>query len=49
MIPPKRKAKPRVTRAEVCAAIGQELRKRFARLTDAELGRLFLFLSTGKP
>ena len=46
-----RKARPKkqVARAEVAGAIGAELRKRFARMTDAELGRLFLFLSTGRP
>lgn len=49
MTPHKRKAKPRVTRPEVCAPIGAELRKRFARLTDAQLGQLFLYLATGRP
>jgi hypothetical protein len=46
-----RKTRPRkpVARADVAGAIGAELRKRFARMSDAELGRLFLFLSTGKP
>ena len=45
----KRKKSPRqVARAAVAAAIGAELRKRFARLTDAQLGHLFLFLSTGR-
>ena len=29
-------------------AIGAELRKRFSRMTDDQLGHLFLFLSTGK-
>ncbi len=44
----RKRAKPaRVTRDMVAPAIGAELRKRFARLTDAELGHLFLFLSTG--
>ncbi len=43
----KLRPKKRVTRAEVAGAIGAELRKRFAKLTDAELGHLFLFLSTG--
>ncbi len=38
----------RVTRDMVAPAIGHELRKRFARMTDAELGHLFLFLSTGR-
>ncbi len=54
--PRKRAKKPRkrakytakVTRDMVAPAIGAELRKRFARLTDAELGHLFLFLSTGR-
>jgi hypothetical protein len=40
--------KPRVTRDMVAPAIGAELRKRFARMSDAQLGRLFLFLSTGR-
>ncbi len=46
-----RKARPKkqVTRADVAGAIGAELRKRFTRMSDAELGRLFLFLSTGRP
>lgn len=38
----------KVTRDMVAPAIGAELRKRFARMTDAQLGRLFLFLSTGR-
>ncbi len=47
---PRKRAKytAKVTRDMVAPAIGAELRKRFARLTDAELGHLFLFLSTGR-
>jgi hypothetical protein len=38
----------KVTRDMVAPAIGAELRKRFARMSDAQLGHLFLFLSTGR-
>jgi hypothetical protein len=46
--PKPRKRPAKVTRDQVAAAIGAELRKRFARLTDDQLGHLFLFLSTGR-
>ena len=47
--PRKRRAVPvKVTRDEVAAAIGQELHKRFARMSAEQLGHLFLFLSTGR-
>lgn len=38
----------RVPRDLVAPAIGAEIRKRFAKMTDAQLGHLFLFLSTGR-
>ncbi len=44
----KRAFKVTLTRDMVAPAIGAELRKRFAKLSDAELGHLFLFLSTGR-
>ncbi len=45
----KRCKKSEFTAAAVHAPIGAELRKRFARMTDAQLGRMFLYLATGRP
>lgn len=38
-----------ITPAMVAGAIGAEMRKRIASMTNEQIGRLFLLLSTGKP
>lgn len=44
----KHAAKPKVTHAQVAEAIGHAMRYRLARMTDAELGRFVLLLTTGR-
>jgi len=46
-----RRPKPRVkvTHEEVAEAIGYVMRKRLRRMSDAEIGRWVLLLTTGRP
>lgn len=44
----KHAAKPRVTHAQVAEALGHALRYRLAKMTDVQLGRWVLLLTTGR-
>lgn len=45
----KHRAKRTVTHAQVAEAIGHAMRGRLLRMTDAQLGRFILLLTTGRP